>query len=82
MSNVRPELAETEEAAAGGMDDRMVRLERLVENLSSEIVKLARPPPSQASSAPGTSGRNSCNVLFGMRNVARVSRLVLTGLIN
>ena len=60
MSNVRPELAETEEAAAGGMDDRMVRLERLVENLSSEIVKLAHPPPSQAPSAPGTSGRNSC----------------------
>eukprot|EP00731_Ephydatia_muelleri_P010030 Em0005g616a len=55
MCNVRPELAETDEAAAGGMDDRMVRLERLVENLSSEIVKLARPPPSQASSAPGTS---------------------------
>eukprot|EP00731_Ephydatia_muelleri_P038232 Em0686g3a len=55
MSNVRPKLAETEEAAAGGMDDRMVRLERLVENLSSEIVKLARPPPSQAPSTPGTS---------------------------
>ena len=60
MSNVRPELAETEDAATGGMDDRTVRLERLVENLSSEIVKLARPPPSQAPSTPGTSGRNSC----------------------
>ena len=70
MANIGPELADTEEAAAaGGMDERMVRLERMVLNLSSEIGKLARSSPSQAPPASETSGRKEfMRVLYGMRS--------------
>ena len=63
MANIRPELADTEEAAAGGMDERIVSLERMVLNLSSKIGKLARSPPSQAPPTSGTFGRRSCMCL-------------------
>ena len=59
MANVCPELADTEEAAAGGMDKRMVCLERMMLNLSSEIWKLVHSPPSQAPPISDTSGRRS-----------------------
>ena len=69
MANIRLELADAEEAAAVGMDERMARLERTVLNLSSEIGKLARSSPSQAPPASETSGRKEfMRVLYGMRS--------------
>ena len=46
MVDIHPELADTEEA--GGMEERMTRLEHLVTSRSAEIGKLARSTPSQA----------------------------------
>ena len=81
MMDIRPELADTEEA--GGMGERMARLGRLVTNLSSEIEKLVRPILSQAPLTSGAPGRQEyMRVQWGMRSALRVYFVFRIGLVN
>ena len=76
--DIRPELADTEEA--GGMGERMARLGHLVTILSSEIGKLARPTLSQAPPTSGAPGRLEY-MRVGMRSALRVYFVFRIGLV-